>query len=57
MVIRASVLDPRQSPDGTPVPDAAIAEPGGSARPDEVAHACAEHGIGLVRTGLRLFRH
>ncbi|MGH3656692.1 MAG: hypothetical protein ACRDUA_08525 [Micromonosporaceae bacterium] len=34
-----------------------IAEPGGSARPDEVADACAEHGIGLVRTGVRLFRH
>jgi phosphoribosylaminoimidazolecarboxamide formyltransferase / IMP cyclohydrolase len=34
-----------------------IAEPGGSTRDDEVARACEEHGIGLVRTGLRLFRH
>jgi phosphoribosylaminoimidazolecarboxamide formyltransferase / IMP cyclohydrolase len=34
-----------------------IAEPGGSERPDEVADACREHGVGLVRTGVRLFRH
>ena len=34
-----------------------IAEPGGSTRDDEVARACDEHGITLVRTGLRLFQH
>ena len=34
-----------------------IAEPGGSIRSDEVAQACREHGITLVRTGLRLFHH
>jgi phosphoribosylaminoimidazolecarboxamide formyltransferase/IMP cyclohydrolase len=34
-----------------------IAEPGGSLRSAEVAEACAEHGITLVRTGLRLFQH
>jgi phosphoribosylaminoimidazolecarboxamide formyltransferase/IMP cyclohydrolase len=34
-----------------------IAEPGGSVRADEVAAACAEHGITRVRTGLRLFHH
>ncbi|WP_368072666.1 phosphoribosylaminoimidazolecarboxamide formyltransferase [Clavibacter tessellarius] len=34
-----------------------IAEPGGSVRADEVAAACAEHGIVHVRTGLRLFHH
>jgi phosphoribosylaminoimidazolecarboxamide formyltransferase/IMP cyclohydrolase len=34
-----------------------IVEPGGSSRSDEVAAACAEHGITLSRTGLRLFRH
>ena len=34
-----------------------IAEPGGSVRSGEVAQACTEHGIGLVRTGLRLFHH
>jgi phosphoribosylaminoimidazolecarboxamide formyltransferase / IMP cyclohydrolase len=34
-----------------------IAEPGGSIRSDEVAEACREHGITLVRTGLRLFQH
>lgn len=34
-----------------------IAEPGGSLRSDEVERACHEHGIALVRTGLRLFLH
>jgi len=34
-----------------------IAEPGGSIRSGEVADACREHGIALVRTGLRLFHH
>lgn len=34
-----------------------IAEPGGSIRSGEVADACAEHGITLVHTGLRLFTH
>ncbi|MFD2078087.1 phosphoribosylaminoimidazolecarboxamide formyltransferase / IMP cyclohydrolase [Actinopolymorpha cephalotaxi] len=34
-----------------------FAEPGGSIRDDEVARACHEHGISLVRTGVRLFRH
>jgi phosphoribosylaminoimidazolecarboxamide formyltransferase/IMP cyclohydrolase len=35
----------------------AIAEPGGSARSDAILAACQEHGITLVRTGLRLFHH
>jgi phosphoribosylaminoimidazolecarboxamide formyltransferase/IMP cyclohydrolase len=34
-----------------------IAEPGGSVRSGEVEAACREHGIGLVRTGVRLFHH
>jgi phosphoribosylaminoimidazolecarboxamide formyltransferase / IMP cyclohydrolase len=34
-----------------------VIEPGGSSRSDEVAAACAEYGITLVRTGLRLFHH
>jgi phosphoribosylaminoimidazolecarboxamide formyltransferase / IMP cyclohydrolase len=34
-----------------------VVEPGGSSRSAEVAAACAEHGMTLVRTGLRLFRH
>lgn len=34
-----------------------IAEPGGSIRSGEVADACRDHGIALVRTRLRLFRH
>jgi phosphoribosylaminoimidazolecarboxamide formyltransferase/IMP cyclohydrolase len=34
-----------------------IAEPGGSIRSDEVAEACAQYGITLTRTGLRLFHH
>ena len=34
-----------------------IAEPGGSVRSDEVTVACAEYGITLARTGLRLFHH
>ena len=34
-----------------------IAEPGGSIRSAEVEDACREHGIALIRTGLRLFHH
>jgi AICAR transformylase/IMP cyclohydrolase PurH len=34
-----------------------IAEPGGSIRSPDVEAACREHGITLVRTGLRLFHH
>jgi len=34
-----------------------VVEPGGSARSDDVASACTEYGITLVRTGLRLFHH
>ncbi|MCQ4082050.1 hypothetical protein NGB36_15905 [Streptomyces sp. RB6PN25] len=34
-----------------------IAEPGGSIRSGEVEQTCREHGITLVRTGLRLFQH
>jgi phosphoribosylaminoimidazolecarboxamide formyltransferase/IMP cyclohydrolase len=34
-----------------------LVEPGGSSRSADVAAACAEHGITLVRTGLRLFHH
>jgi phosphoribosylaminoimidazolecarboxamide formyltransferase/IMP cyclohydrolase len=34
-----------------------VIEPGGSSRSDEVAAACAEYGMTLTRTGLRLFRH
>ena len=34
-----------------------VVEPGGSSRSDEVAEACAEYGMTLVRTGLRLFHH
>lgn len=34
-----------------------IAEPGGSIREQEIEDACRQHGITLVRTGLRLFHH
>jgi phosphoribosylaminoimidazolecarboxamide formyltransferase/IMP cyclohydrolase len=34
-----------------------IVEPGGSSRSADVQAACREHGITLVQTGLRLFRH
>ena len=34
-----------------------IAEHGGSTRREEIAAACGEHGITLLRTGLRLFHH
>jgi phosphoribosylaminoimidazolecarboxamide formyltransferase / IMP cyclohydrolase len=34
-----------------------VVEPGGSSRSDEVAAACAEYGIALTRTALRLFHH
>ena len=36
---------------------AAIAQPGGSIRDAEVIAAAEEHGIAMVFTGLRLFRH
>lgn len=35
----------------------AIVEPGGSVRDDEVIAACNEHGVALVFTGQRHFRH
>ena len=34
-----------------------VAQPGGSARDSEVNAACAEYGITMVHTGLRLFHH
>jgi phosphoribosylaminoimidazolecarboxamide formyltransferase / IMP cyclohydrolase len=34
-----------------------VVEPGGSSRSDDVAAACAEYGMTLARTGLRLFHH
>jgi phosphoribosylaminoimidazolecarboxamide formyltransferase/IMP cyclohydrolase len=34
-----------------------VVEPGGSVRSADVAEACAEYGITLVRSGLRLFHH
>lgn len=34
-----------------------VAEPGGSIRSPDVEDACAEHGITLVRTGVRMFHH
>ncbi len=34
-----------------------IAQPGGSARDDEVQAACRQYGIAMVHTGLRLFHH
>ncbi len=34
-----------------------VVEGGGSRRGDEVEQACREHGITLLRTGLRLFSH
>ena len=35
----------------------AIIQPGGSVRDDEVITACDEHGIAMVFTGMRHFRH
>lgn len=35
----------------------AIIQPGGSKRDDEVIDACNEHGIAMVFTGRRHFRH
>jgi len=35
----------------------AIVQPGGSIRDDEVVQAADEHGIAMVMTGRRLFRH
>lgn len=36
---------------------AAIAQPGGSIRDQEVIDACEEHGIAMAFTRVRLFRH
>jgi phosphoribosylaminoimidazolecarboxamide formyltransferase/IMP cyclohydrolase len=36
---------------------AAVIQPGGSVRDDEVVGACEEHGIAMVFTGRRHFRH
>jgi len=36
---------------------AAIIQPGGSKRDDEVIAACNEHGISMVFTGRRHFKH
>jgi phosphoribosylaminoimidazolecarboxamide formyltransferase/IMP cyclohydrolase len=36
---------------------AAIIQPGGSVRDDEVIAAADEHGIAMVMTGMRHFRH
>ena len=35
----------------------AVIQPGGSVRDDEVIAAANEHGIAMVFTGRRLFRH
>ena len=35
----------------------AVIEPGGSVRDDEVIKAADEHGIAMVFTGMRHFRH
>jgi len=35
----------------------AIVQPGGSIRDDEVVQAADEHGIAMVFTGMRHFRH
>ncbi len=35
----------------------AIIQPGGSKRDDETIQACNEHGIAMVLTGRRHFRH
>jgi phosphoribosylaminoimidazolecarboxamide formyltransferase/IMP cyclohydrolase len=35
----------------------AIVQPGGSMRDDEVVRAADEHGIAMVFTGMRHFRH
>ena len=35
----------------------AIVQPGGSIRDEEVVEAADEHGIAMVFTGRRLFRH
>ena len=36
---------------------AAIIQPGGSMRDDEVIRAANEHGLAMVFTGMRHFRH
>jgi len=35
----------------------AIIQPGGSMRDEEVINACNEHGIAMVFTGKRCFKH
>ncbi|HIM84126.1 MAG TPA: bifunctional phosphoribosylaminoimidazolecarboxamide formyltransferase/IMP cyclohydrolase, partial [Candidatus Marinimicrobia bacterium] len=35
----------------------AVIQPGGSIRDEEVIEACDEHGIAMVFTGARCFKH
>ena len=35
----------------------AVVQPGGSKRDEEVVHAADQHGIAMVMTGVRHFRH
>ncbi|MDP6737119.1 MAG: bifunctional phosphoribosylaminoimidazolecarboxamide formyltransferase/IMP cyclohydrolase, partial [Nitrospinaceae bacterium] len=35
----------------------AVIQPGGSIRDDEVIHAADEHGIAMIFTGTRHFKH
>jgi phosphoribosylaminoimidazolecarboxamide formyltransferase/IMP cyclohydrolase len=35
----------------------AVIQPGGSIRDEEVIEACDEHGIAMVFTGIRHFKH
>ena len=34
-----------------------VVQPGGSVRDDDVAAACAEYGIAMAISGVRLFHH
>ena len=47
----------RDGPDAAAAGVAAIIQPGGSKRDDETVAACDEHGMAMIFTGRRHFRH
>ena len=46
---------PHQVPAGVRIPEASVAQAGGSLRDDEVTAAAEQYGMTMVHTGLRLF--
>ncbi len=54
-IVAARRQDPAQGGTGTGI--TAVIQPGGSVKDEEVIRACNEHGIAMVFTGVRCFKH